>query len=174
MFDVHRIGPAGPPANPAELTLYIVGAVARSDHAAVDDVLRSFLDRENSLLASSSKTGLQPETEIDIPHESLIWKWQRLQEWVRKEAVSAEWYLDLVNDTSRFRRGESGLWRGATLARALALRRTEGWYESWAEPVSRFGRDFLRDAMQFLDRSRTSQGGSDGCGVSPPPLLVAW
>ncbi len=120
-------------------------------------MLRSFLERENSLLASSSKAGLQPEAEIDIPHESLIWKWQRLQEWVRKEAVSAEWYLDLVNDTSRFRRGESGLWRGATLARALALRRTEGWNESWAAQYHPSADTSYADALQFLERSRNAQ-----------------
>jgi hypothetical protein len=135
----------------------IVGAASETDRSAVDAVLRSFLDRESSLLVSSSPEGLKLEAVIDIPHESLIWKWQRLQGWVRKEAVSAEWYIDLINDVRGFRKGESALWRDPNLGRALAMQRTEGWNESWAAQYHPSADPSYVEAEEFLDRSRKGQ-----------------
>jgi len=135
----------------------IAGAATDADRAETDAVLRSFLDRENSLLVSSSLEGLKPEAVIDIPHESLIWKWQRLRDWVRKEAVSAEWYLDLVKDADSFRKGETGLWRDPNLGRALEIQRTEGWNQSWAAQVHPSADTSYADALGFLGQSRKAQ-----------------
>lgn len=135
----------------------IAGAATEADCREVDAVLRSFLDRENSLLVSSSPGGLKPEAVIDIPHESLIWKWQRLQDWVRTEAVSAEWYIDLFKDASSFRKGESGLWRDPNLGRALEMLRTEGWNESWAAQYHPSADPSYADALGFLGQSLKAQ-----------------
>ena len=135
----------------------IVGAASEADRREVDAVLRGFLGHENSLLVSSSPEGLKPEAVIDIPHESLIWKWDRLQGWVRKEAVSAEWYLDLVKDAGSFRKGESGLWRDPNLGHALEMKRTEGWNESWAAQYHPSADPSYADALGYLDQGRTVQ-----------------
>jgi len=135
----------------------IVGAASEADRSEVDVVLRSFLGRENSLLVSSSRKGLEPDAEIDIPHEALIWKWQRLQDWVRREAASADWYVDLVNDVASFRKGESGPWRDPNLGRALEIQRTEAWNESWAAQYHPSADPSCAGALEFLGQSRKAQ-----------------
>jgi hypothetical protein len=46
------------------------------------------VQRENSFLR------VYKDETVDITHESLIWKWKRLCNWVEIEAMSAELYGD--------------------------------------------------------------------------------
>ena len=135
----------------------ITGADTDANRREVDAVLRSFLDRENSLLVSSSPEGLQPKAVIDIAHESLIWKWQRLDDWVRREAATAECYVDLVKNVRSFNNEQSGLWRDPALGRALEIQHTEGWNEAWAAQYYPGPHPYYADALRFLRQSRKAQ-----------------
>jgi hypothetical protein len=135
----------------------VVGAVTESQRDAVDAVLRKFLERSNALLVASSPGDLRPDTVLDIPHESLIAKWKRLEGWTRREAVSAEWYIDAANGAALFAKREGALWRDPTLARALGFAKSEGWNEHWAAQYRPDGNPGFVDVQSFLRRSRTAQ-----------------
>jgi len=135
----------------------IVGAATDSDRASVDRVLGQFLDRSNSLLASSSRDNLRPDTVLDIPHESLITKWSRLEEWTRREASSAEWYMDVANAAALFAKGEGALWRDPNLVHASTFAKIESWNEDWAAQYRPDGNPGFTEVQGFLRRSRTAQ-----------------
>jgi hypothetical protein len=157
----------------------VCGAVSDSDREQVNAVLNVFLKRENSLLVSSSpglplgfETGalteapgseqaggkrLRDDAVIDIPHESLIWKWERLQGWVRQEAISADWYLDLVSDAVSYRKREAGLWRDPNLSYALRLAKSDGWNQDWAAHTAPSAESDFAETSAFLERSRKAQ-----------------
>ncbi len=129
----------------------IVGAAAEGQQREVYAVLERFLDKDQSLLVSNQQ-GL-----IDIPHESLIWKWNRLQEWVRCEAESAEWYTDLAGNAASWKKGEAALWRDPSLGRALGLSRTDGWNAAWADQYFPSSKQSFAEVRGFLDSSRRQQ-----------------
>jgi hypothetical protein len=151
-----------PIRRPTRLALLyeIVGAETAPDREAVNEVLRPFLDRANSLLVSSRPGALDPGAVLDIPHESLIWKWDRLQEWVRKEAASAALYIDLANDVRAWNEGNAALWRDPNLSRVLHLQAAEGWNEKWVsqyhpgQPSFTQTQDFLRESSRVLRNER--------------------
>jgi hypothetical protein len=82
---------------------------------------------------------------IDLTHESLILRWQRLKTWVDEEQLSARWYQKLA-DAAR-----NGLspWRGRELDAARAYHRDGSWTASWA---AQYGSDY-DEAMRFLQAS---------------------
>ncbi len=129
----------------------IVGASVEGQQREVDAVLERFLDKDQSLLVSNQQ-GL-----IDIPHESLIWKWHRLQEWVRSEAERAEWYTDLAEAAANWKKGDADQWRDPKLERALALSRTEGWNAAWAAQYFPSAEQSFAEVQGFLDSSRRQQ-----------------
>lgn len=130
----------------------IAGAVTPAQRDDLYAVLRVFGSRENSLVLFSSPDGLSPDSIIDIAHESLIWKWHRLQSWVRQESVSAEWYIDLAKDVEQ----NTALWRDPKLGHAERLAKNEGWNHSWAaQYVPAATLPFSR-AQEFLARSRSA------------------
>jgi len=135
----------------------VVGAATDSERGAVDAVLRKFLERSNALLVASTPGELRPDTVLDIPHESLIAKWKQLEGWTRREAVSAEWYIDAANGAALFARREGALWRDPTLARALGFAKSEGWNEDWAALYRPDGNPGFADVQSFLKRSWTAQ-----------------
>jgi formylglycine-generating enzyme required for sulfatase activity/energy-coupling factor transporter ATP-binding protein EcfA2 len=151
----------------------IAGAATPSQQAEIAAVLRIFLGHENSLLISSSRNDLDTDAVLDIPHESLIWKWERLQSWVRQEAISAEWYLDLVKDTASFQKGESGLWRDPNLARALQLAKTENWNAEWAAQYHPANEPTFTETQDFLKRSRRAQQRERWLRGTAAALIVA-
>lgn len=65
---------------------------------------------------------LTPDTTLDISHESLIRKWDRLKGWVTAESKKAAMYLRLLGAAQRRADGEGELWHGMDLALALEWR----------------------------------------------------
>ena len=97
---------------------------------------------------------LAPDTILDIGHESLIRQWDQLNDWVDKEAKSAEMYMRLVDTAWREGEGKAMLWRAAELKEGLDWRDRENPNPHWA---LRYGvgsefNDYAR-ALNFLDRS---------------------
>jgi hypothetical protein len=90
-----------------------------------------------------------PNYLIDISHEALIRKWDRLWGWVDAEALSKRVYLDLVDAVSR----RKALLHEADLQAALDWRARVKPTRAWAE---RYVGDFER-AMAFLDESEAAK-----------------
>src|SRR5215212_4909912 len=99
-------------------------------------------------------TALEPETVIDISHESLIRNWARLREWVKDEADAARIYRRLAEAAAAYGAGESGLLDDVTL----------GWVNRWQErysPSPAWGVRYHPEyeaAMAFLGESRAARG----------------
>ncbi|MFL6333772.1 MAG: penicillin-insensitive murein endopeptidase [Pyrinomonadaceae bacterium] len=128
--------------------------IADAPAAEVAQVVEVFRREGRTFLMPPEGVELEPETIIDISHESLIRNWGRLREWVKDEADAARIYRRLAEAASAYRAGESGLLDDVTL----------GWVNRWQERYSpnrtwgmRYHPDF--DAsMAFLDESRRARG----------------
>jgi WD40 repeat protein len=90
---------------------------------------------------------------LDISHESLIRQWQRLNQWVEQEALSADTYRRLEQTARLWHIGQAALWSTPDLENALAWREKEGPTPAWAE---RYGAHFEL-AIQFLDASQAQR-----------------
>jgi predicted nucleic acid-binding Zn-ribbon protein/energy-coupling factor transporter ATP-binding protein EcfA2 len=149
-------GPEG--RRPKELhKIYdIVKATSEPAKARVKALIAAFAHPDDSLLMLSSPA-LEPDTVVDITHESLIRKWPTLKEWVKEEAKSAEWYSDLARDVVRKRTDDAGLWQDPELSRVLERYNREGWNKDWALQYSPSGDPPFDEVKKFLDDSTTSQ-----------------
>jgi hypothetical protein len=101
--------------------LYNVIGAREADRATSDRVLEIFRRRENSFLQ------VNKDGSVDISHESLIWKWKRLNGWVALEAASAELYRDLVKDAPG-----RATWGEPKLSSAVKVRNRDRWNVDWA------------------------------------------
>jgi formylglycine-generating enzyme required for sulfatase activity len=110
------------------------------DEAKIGEVLAVLQKRENSFLK------VHVDKTVDITHESLIWKWHQLRDWLEKETAGAELYRYLVKDTK-----EGATWGEPKLSEALAVRYRDAWNEAWARQYSESSFD---DVLAFLERSR--------------------
>jgi hypothetical protein len=132
-----------------------------TDEAARADVraaIEAFADPENSLLVSSTGLPLREGSVIDISHESLIRNWRQLQQWLREETRSAEWFLSLAGDTLRFRAGDVSPWRDPELARVIQLKNDARWNDAWARQYLPQADPPYAEILRFLDESvRTQQ-----------------
>lgn len=94
---------------------------------------------------------LEPDTLIDIGHESLIRQWKQLSAWVDEEAQSARVYGRLRETARLWEAGQAALWSNPDLGRAVQWKERATPNEAWA---TRYGQpeDFAR-AMRFLQAS---------------------
>ncbi|MGO9468315.1 MAG: AAA family ATPase, partial [Isosphaeraceae bacterium] len=116
-------------------------------------VVEAFRHADLSVLVPPPPTPLEPETILDISHESLIRQWQRLRAWAEAEASSAEMYRRLEKTASLWRTKRAGLWDTPDLDFALEWRVRERPNAAWAR---RYGGDF-DGAMLFLSSSKKAQ-----------------
>ena len=123
-----------------------VAAVAPEQLVPVIDAFRA---PGRNLLTPPINVPLNPQTVVDISHESLIRQWGTLREWLREEADAARIYLHVEANAELWREGNSGLMTMPYLGIARAWRERERPNASWAK---RYGDDFDL-AMEFLDRS---------------------
>jgi len=137
-----------------ERLLDVTGARDEASRALVRDVVLTFADSSNSLLLVSTGSELRPDSVVDISHESLIRNWTRLRDWQINEAVAVDWYRDVLEDTRRFRTGESGTWRDPKLTRAVSYLQTGLWNEAWAGQYSS-----ADDAVPFSEAAAFLQRG---------------
>jgi tetratricopeptide (TPR) repeat protein len=96
---------------------------------------------------------LEPETVIDISHESLIRNWLRLKDWVNEEAQSARIYRRLAEAAVLHREGSEGLLQDPGLQIALDWRHKANPNAAWAR---RYHPDF-DEALRYLDDSRAAR-----------------
>jgi hypothetical protein len=95
---------------------------------------------------------LEPDSVIDISHESLIRKWTTLEGWVRDEAKSADIYRYLRRDAFLYPT-DAGLWDDPDLAGALRTQKALGWNEDWAEQYGTGSGASYSKVQEFLQLS---------------------
>src|SRR4030095_6138801 len=127
----------------------IAGASARE----VTTVIEIFRVGGRSFLMPPAGVPLQPETVIDISHESLIRNWRRLKHWVNEEAQSARIYRRLAEASVRHREGSEGLLQNPGLQIALDWREKSKPNAAWAR---RYHPEF-EEALRYLDDSRRAR-----------------
>ena len=138
----------------------IVGAASDDARRGVDRLLTLFANRDNSFLSLSAHP-LQPDSVVDITHESLMWRWRALQGWLEAESRSAEWYGDLSRDVARFRAGAASLWTDPELAAALSRSVEDGWNDAWASQVPATMARRSRTCRHFSTRALASKTSFD-------------
>lgn len=119
----------------------------------VAEVIEVFRKEERSFLTPPIEKALNPESIIDITHESLIRNWQRLKKWTKQEAESAKLYKRLEEDACSWQQHECSLLRFPELDNALAWRDK---FEPTSQWAKRYGKNFDL-VMRFLDESAREQ-----------------
>jgi WD40 repeat protein/energy-coupling factor transporter ATP-binding protein EcfA2 len=130
-------------------TLSTLCALVDATAAEVADVIDVFRKPSRSFLMPPAGDVLEPETVIDISHESLMRVWERLIKWADEEAQSARTYRRVADTAELHAAGNANLWRDPELQLALNWRDKNQPNETWA---SHYHPGFAR-AMQFLTES---------------------
>jgi len=125
-------------------------AIANASPAEAGAVLDVFRQVSRSFLMPPAPEPVGPGTIIDISHESLMRVWNRLKDWVEREAESAAQYRRLVESAMLHAKGAAGLMTDPELAFMLEWQQTWQPTAAWAE---RYHSGFPQ-AMEFLDRSQ--------------------
>ncbi|MBK5104779.1 MAG: hypothetical protein JJE42_11070 [Burkholderiales bacterium] len=127
--------------------------VAGTDAATMTLVIDAFRREGRTFIMPGWPAKLEPDTVIDISHESLIRQWQTLREWVRSEARSEAFYQRL-RQTAQLWPQNAALWRNPDLDRALLWEREEKPSPAWA---LRYGtREEFTRAIEFLRASEAA------------------
>ena len=133
--------------------LSTVASLANVPCEEIIAVVEVFRQQERSFLTPPLGKNLRPDTVLDISHESLIRRWQRLKKWTEAEAESATLYRRLEESAYRWHKGQAALWRCPDLETALTWRKKEQPNAAWAK---RYGEHFDL-AMRFLAASAKQQ-----------------
>jgi len=130
-------------------TLATLCALTNASAAEVTDVIDVFRKPSRSFLMPPAGEALEPDTVVDISHESLMRVWQRLITWAEEEAESARAYCRLADASDLYAERKVNLWRDPELQLALDWRDKSQPNETWA---SRYHSGFA-DAIRFLTES---------------------
>jgi hypothetical protein len=138
--------------------LATVAALANVSWEQIAVIVEVFRKEERSFLTPITGIFLQPDTILDITHESLIRQWRRLTIWAEQEAEAAALYRRLEDSACRWQEQQASLWRTPELEAALTWREKAKPTPQWA---SRYGKHFEL-AMRFLEESVKQQRRSSG------------
>lgn len=126
--------------------------LCRITNAPADElrkVIEVFRKPSRSFLMPPADEDIEPDSVIDISHESLMRGWKRLRAWADEEANSAEQYRRLVDAARLHEKGLSGPLRDPELQVALDWQNKTSPTEAWAR---QYGGD-LALAGAFLESS---------------------
>jgi PQQ-dependent catabolism-associated CXXCW motif protein len=123
--------------------------IAAVSPEALKPVIEAFRAPRRNFLMPPPPMPLEPDTIIDISHESLIRQWRTLRKWVKEEFQSRENYQRFEKNAELKREGKAGLLTDPELGVALNWRQTEKPNAAWA---ARYGGDFAL-TLRFLDSS---------------------
>ena len=127
-------------------------AIAGASAHEVSAVVEVFRAPGRSFLMPPAGVPLEPETVIDISHESLIRNWQRLKLWARDEAEAARIYRRLTGAAADYRAGIGGLLDEVTLRYALKWRERYQPNHAWGV---RYHPEFA-ESIAYLEESRAA------------------
>lgn len=113
-------------------------------------VIENFRRLGRSFLMPPLPAPLAPDTLIDISHESLIWGWERLRDWVNQEASCARIVERLSETAALHAEGKEGFLRNPALQTALDWRASVQPNAVWA---ARYGPNY-HQAITFLEASQ--------------------
>jgi len=130
-----------------------VAAVADVSISQVIEVAEVFRHPDRCFLTPSYPIPLIPQTILDISHESLVRRWNRLNQWVEIEAESAKSYQRLEQSAILWKEGMSALLRSPDLEIALKWK-DEHPTSKWAQ---RFYGGNFELAMEFLGASQQNE-----------------
>jgi CHASE2 domain-containing sensor protein len=131
-------------------TVEEVMAVSEQSFQRIAEIADAFRATDCNFLTPAPERPLVPGTVLDISHESLIRHWRRLNDWVRREAVSAAQYRELAHRAERWQQGNAELLDGVDLQVMLAWLARDHPNPDWAK---RYAGDFAA-ALRFLQQSR--------------------
>lgn len=112
-------------------------------------IVKLFGAPEHSFLVWDKRPKLEPDSVVDISHESLIRKWRTLQEWVREETKAVDIYRYVRRDAGLYP-NEAALWGDPDLSGALRVRSATNWNEAWAEQYSQSPGASFEQVQKFL------------------------
>jgi WD40 repeat protein/energy-coupling factor transporter ATP-binding protein EcfA2 len=125
-----------------------LAAIAETTPEKMLAIIQQFRKDERNFLVLSSPNAAENPL-VDISHESLIRQWEKLNEWVNKEAESAKIYRRLAESAELYAQGRAGLYRKADLDLALFWRVAQHPNQAWAR---RYHSGFAA-AIDFLTKS---------------------
>lgn len=128
-------------------------AISGLDPSMVWSILAPFRAPNASFLMPPAGEELQPDTVIDLAHESLMRIWRRLKEWGDIEAEAARMLHRLCDAAELHAAGQASLWRDPELQFALDWQQTQQPTLAWAR---QYGRD-LSSALHFLEASHRAR-----------------
>jgi energy-coupling factor transporter ATP-binding protein EcfA2 len=125
-------------------------AISEATATEVIVVVDVFRGGGRSFLMPPAGVALEPDTVIDISHESLIRNWLRLKDWVNEEAQSARIYRRLAEAAVLHREGSEGLLQDPGLQIALDWQQKTKPTAAWA---TRYHPEF-EHSIAYLEDSR--------------------
>jgi WD40 repeat protein/energy-coupling factor transporter ATP-binding protein EcfA2 len=129
-------------------TLLELARVAAVTPDAVKKIVEHFREEGCNFLTSPDQS-LTDNSVIDISHESLIRRWNALNDWATEEADSGEWYRRLED---RIAIGAAFI-ADPELESALQAREKGRWNEAWAARYTTAKVPYP-DVIRFLDSSK--------------------
>ncbi len=133
--------------------LRVAGTQVINGRQLLTSVLDTFAAPDCSFLTVDRTGEIGPASVIDISHESLITHWKRLDQWVKEESESADWYKRLVRAAELHSKGQARLWSDPDLHWAWSRRSADGWNPDWAGQYA----PGYAEAIAFLEESKRAQ-----------------
>jgi|GEM_PF-749564 len=124
--------------------------IVQATPAELAKVIEPFRAEGCSFLMPPPEKPLTPDEVLDISHESLMRKWDRLIAWVEAEAQSRQTYQRLADAAARHGKKEAALYRDEDLTTAVRWREENKPSPAWAQ---RFPKADFVAAMAFLSAS---------------------
>lgn len=135
------------------VTLGEVAEIADVTPDEVIDVVRVFQKNERNFILASSIGELTRNSVLDISHEALLRQWERLTNWIKKEASSAQIYNRLVDTAILHQENKAQLLVEPELQIALNWKALVVPNKVWASQYN----DHFELAMSFLDESKSAR-----------------
>lgn len=136
-------------------------AIADADFSEVAAIIEVFRKEGRTFLMPPPEIKLNKNSLIDISHESLIRKWERLKKWVEEEGQSARTYRRLAEDALLHQQNKMGFWSDPELKDALEWRENfkpnETWAQLYKETGERQYKASFAESMQYLDESEINR-----------------
>ncbi|MBI1306096.1 MAG: hypothetical protein GC181_05730 [Bacteroidetes bacterium] len=126
-----------------------IASIAGVNEKQIEEIAAIFRRHNQGFIMPPEDVHLQPESILDISHESLMRIWERLSAWVDEEAESAELYNRITESALLYEQGKAGLWRDPDLQIAIDWRNRNEPNEHWANQYN----PYFHSASRFIDAS---------------------
>jgi WD40 repeat protein len=125
--------------------------LANASEQEIISVIEVFRKPENNFLTPVSSVPLKLSSVIDVAHESILQRWERLITWIEEEETAAQTYLRLCDAANLYEAGKGGLLRDPELQVAWKWKEEQQPNAIWAARYN----DLFDKAMLFLEYSKT-------------------